>query len=161
MKRERLYVIWLGMKQRCHSKGNKSTVTRWYRDKGISVCDEWRNNFANFKEWALSHGYQDDLTIDRINPFGNYEPENCRWITRSENSKNKAKTYWKRRKQEIWETIETAIPYMSEYDKGYFLGYAQGLLSAQEQRRKEAEQNDLCDDAGPENTAESEENPGA
>lgn len=58
-------------------------------------------------------------------------------------------------------TIAQAMPHMTEYDRGTFVGFAKGLLSAQEQRRKEAEQNDLLDDAGPENTAESEENPGA
>lgn len=58
-------------------------------------------------------------------------------------------------------TIDKAMQHMTEYDRGYFIGFAEALVSAQEQRRKEAEQNDLLDDAGPENTAESEENPGA
>ena len=58
-------------------------------------------------------------------------------------------------------TIDKAMQHMTEYDRGSFVGFARGVLAAQEQRRKEAEQNDLRDDAGPENTAESEENPGA
>ena len=53
----------------------------------IKVCDEWRNNYLIFEKWALENGYQKGLTIDRINPDDDYKPSNCRWITRSENSK--------------------------------------------------------------------------
>ncbi len=59
---------------------------RYYGAKGIRVCPEWED-FAVFREWAMSHGYRDDLTIERINPRGNYEPSNCEWITRSENTR--------------------------------------------------------------------------
>ena len=60
---------------------------RFYGARGIDICPEWED-FAVFREWALSHGYSDELSIDRIDYDGNYCPANCRWITRSENSKH-------------------------------------------------------------------------
>lgn len=131
MKRERLYVIWAAMKHRCHTTG-KDKVTKWYRDKGISVCDEWRYSYANFRKWAMENGYEDGLTIDRMDADGNYEPENCHWITRSENSMKRSPEYWRKRK--IAETIDKALQYMSQYDRGYFAGYAKGMLAAQENK---------------------------
>lgn len=83
----RLYSIWNGMKSRCYRTDNRNF--RNYGGRGISVCEEWRDNFEVFEEWALSNGYADHLTIDRINNDGNYEPSNCRWATRSEQDANK------------------------------------------------------------------------
>lgn len=80
----RLYRIWSGMKQRCYN--NKSTGFRWYGEKGIKVCDEWLNSFESFKEWALNNGYEETLTIDRIDPMKDYSPLNCQWLTPAENS---------------------------------------------------------------------------
>lgn len=72
------------MKQRC---GNpKQPSAPWYYDKGIKVCDEWLI-YSNFEKWALSNGYSDNLTIDRIDSDGNYEPGNCQWITKIENTR--------------------------------------------------------------------------
>ena len=82
----RLYKIWRGMKARCFYK--ESNRWRWYGGKGIVVCAEWLD-FAVFECWAHSSGYQDTLTIDRINNNGNYEPNNCQWITKSANSKKR------------------------------------------------------------------------
>ena len=81
----RLYSIWCGMKDRCKN----DTHIGWmhYGGKGISVCDEWQM-FIPFKDWSLCNGYENDLTIDRIDSNGNYEPTNCRWITQSENTLN-------------------------------------------------------------------------
>lgn len=84
MSRSRLYRTWCSMKLRCHNENSKAY--RWYGKRGISVCEEWRNSFEVFCKWALSHGYTDELTIDRIDTNGNYEPSNCQWITMSENS---------------------------------------------------------------------------
>jgi len=73
------------MKARCYSR--KSKYYENYGARGIKVCPPWLNNFLTFKSWALRNGYQDNLTIDRINNDGNYEPSNCQWLTKSENSK--------------------------------------------------------------------------
>ena len=83
----RLYRIWRGMKGRCLNKTNKDYVN--YGARGISVCDEWANDFASFMNWAYSSGYRENLSIDRINNNGNYEPSNCRWATPSEQVRNR------------------------------------------------------------------------
>lgn len=88
----RLYHIWQGIKRRCTSF--KTSVSKNYALRGISMCDEWMDNFGAFQEWALSNGYTDDLTIDRIDVDGNYEPSNCRWATRSTQSRNKRNTLY-------------------------------------------------------------------
>ena len=81
----RLYHIWRTMKARCLDK-NSQKYNR-YGGRGISIYEEWRENFQSFFEWAMANGYRDDLSIDRIDVDGNYEPGNCQWITISENSK--------------------------------------------------------------------------
>lgn len=80
----RIYRILSYMKTRCYN--TNILGYKYYGGKGIKVCDEWKNDFLKFKEWALSNGYQDDLSIDRIDSNGDYCPENCRWITLLENS---------------------------------------------------------------------------
>lgn len=81
----RLYRIYCGMKNRC--RNDNAQTKHLYYDKGITICDEWANDFLAFYNWAINNGYTDELTIDRIDPNGNYEPNNCQWLTRSENSK--------------------------------------------------------------------------
>lgn len=91
-KREtRLYMIWTAMSKRCFSPKNKAYHR--YGGRGIRICDEWKSDFMSFYNWALTHGYADNLTIDRIDNDGNYEPSNCHWITKSENTKK----YWHQR----------------------------------------------------------------
>lgn len=81
----RLYRIWQRMKWRCYNKNMADY--RWYGKKGIEVCPAWKSSFIPFRDWATINGYQEDLTIDRIESDGDYEPNNCQWIPRMENLK--------------------------------------------------------------------------
>jgi hypothetical protein len=84
----RLYSIWSGMKARCYSDHDPVKV-RLYKGRGVTVCDEWRDDFAAFRGWALANGYADNLTIDRLNNDRGYEPSNCRWATVREQLANR------------------------------------------------------------------------
>ena len=97
----KLYGIWHGMKQRCSNP--KHPLYRLYGAIGISVCDEWQD-FQTFQSWALSNGYDEKAdhrrkcSIDRIDPHGNYEPNNCRWAdskTQLNNTKRNTKVTYK------------------------------------------------------------------
>lgn len=84
----RLYNIWHGMKARCYRKS--ATEYRRYGSRGIGICDEWREDFQSFYNWAMSNGYADNLSIDRIDNNGNYCPENCRWVDIITQNNNKS-----------------------------------------------------------------------
>lgn len=91
---ERLYRVWRGMIDRCYYPSHNRYKD--YGGRGIYICDEWRNDYATFRNWALDHGYDEmaprgECTIDRINVDGPYSPENCRFVTMKIQARNKRK----------------------------------------------------------------------
>lgn len=89
MTNTRLHRIWSNMKGRCNNLNSDKYED--YGGRGISVCEEW-GDFQTFYDWAMSHGYDDDLSLDRIDNDGNYCPENCRWVTPTIQQNNTRKT---------------------------------------------------------------------
>ena len=103
-KKERLKRIYLGIKSRCYNPNTRDRKS--YYDRNIIMCNEWLEDYKNFKRWAMANGYKDDLTIDRIDVNGDYEPSNCRWITREKQALNKTNSRiieWKGNKKTISE----------------------------------------------------------
>lgn len=90
MSKTRLFRIWRNMKSRCYN--SRSTRYEDYGGRGIGICPEWRERFEVFAEWSLANGYAHDLQIDRRENNGNYEPGNCRWVTRTVNMNNTRRT---------------------------------------------------------------------
>jgi len=88
----RLYHIWRGIKERCNVNTNKAY--KWYGAKGIKIYAPWNNDYVKFRDWAKNNGYRDDLSIDRINNNGNYEPSNCRWVDKIAQGNNKSNNRW-------------------------------------------------------------------
>lgn len=90
-RKTRLYGIWLGMKSRCYNSNDHNFLH--YGAKGIEVCEEWTQDFQSFYGWSMSHGYKEDLSIDRIDVNGNYEPNNCRWVTMKVQQNNRSNNH--------------------------------------------------------------------
>lgn len=103
----RIYNIWDGMKARCYNKNH--VAYKNYGGRGITICDEWLNSFKSFYSWSILNGYKENLTIDRIDNNGNYEPSNCRWATAFEQAQN--------RRNIIFVTIGGETKSISEWSK--------------------------------------------
>lgn len=103
----KLYSVWSGMKDRCYRENCDSY--KHYGKRGISMCNEWKCSFDLFHDWAVQNGYQQGLTIERINVNGNYEPSNCTWIPKSEQSKNRRSNHYIAYKEQIHTISEWAI----------------------------------------------------
>lgn len=93
----RLYYLYYGMKERCYNPKHPSY--KYYSEKGITICDEWLNDFDAFAEWALNNGYdysknRKEQSIDRIDNNKGYSPDNCRFITHKENCQNNSRNKW-------------------------------------------------------------------
>ena len=80
------------MKDRCYNPKDKAYKN--YGERGIHICDEWLNDFKSFETWSMENGYQDNLTIDRIDVNGNYEPSNCRWVDMKTQNSNTRRNFF-------------------------------------------------------------------
>lgn len=100
MSTSRIYGIYAGMLARCNAK--KGNLYRLYVSRGIDVCNEWKNSFESFFNWAINNGYSDSLTIDRINNDLGYSPDNCRWISIKKQQSNKSNSIYIMYDNEKW-----------------------------------------------------------
>ena len=109
----RLYRIWANMKTRCYNAKSESYI--YYGGRGVTICPEWLNDFQTFYKWSILNGYADNLTIDRIDVNGNYEPSNCRWVTVAIQSNN--------RRNNHFVTIDGITKTLSEWCIHYGVNY--------------------------------------
>lgn len=119
----RLHNIWSNMHERCRP-GN--CVSHWHGDRGIKVCDEWKD-YTEFAKWARENGYNEKLSIERIDNDGDYCPENCKWIKRPLQARNRRTTFWvnwQGRKMSLAEACEIMnVPYKQTFARIRYLGW--------------------------------------
>ena len=90
--KSKLFFIWQAMRRRCYD--DKNISFQHYGGRGITVCEEWKLSFESFQAWSLQNGYEEGLSIDRIDVNGNYEPNNCRWVAKTLQSSNRRDSVW-------------------------------------------------------------------
>lgn len=119
----RLYIIWQSMKKRCLNKNGPSY--KRYGGRGITICDEWKDDFNSFFKWSMANGYNENLTIDRIDNNKGYYPDNCRWTTNKEQSRNRRSniivTYQGKKMTLIEASEKSGLPYSAlhaRYNRG-------------------------------------------
>ena len=111
----RLHGIWCEIKRRCYCKTDNAYKN--YGGRGITMCDEWKNDYVKFRQWALNNGYTDELTIDRINNDKGYEPNNCRWSTKKEQANNRRSNIKIKYKNQILTLKQLAEKVNIKYNK--------------------------------------------
>lgn len=104
--KDEFFSSYVNMRQRCENP--KSPEYRNYGGRGIKVCDEWRDNYESFREWAKANNYRKGLSIDRIDCNGDYTPENCRWATSKQQARNKRNTLWVKFRGELMSLADAA-----------------------------------------------------
>lgn len=115
------------MKNRCNNPNNASFYK--YGGRGITVCDEWKNDFEPFYDWSMANGYADDLTIDRIDANGNYEPSNCRWATKYTQDNNKRNSLRVLFENEYIPIIDVANKTGKKYSEIYYMAVSGKMKS--------------------------------
>lgn len=117
--KEKLYNVYRNIKYRCYN--SNCHIYKNYGGKGVKVCDDWLNDFMSFYNWAHSNGYQEGLSIDRIDVNGDYEPSNCRWSDNTTQANNRSNTIYlthnnKTQSLSTW-AKELSIPYATVYSR--------------------------------------------
>lgn len=132
-----LYASWQRIKARCFNKNSPDYPD--YGGRGITVCDEWKNDFEKYKEWALQNGYEKNLSIDRINNDGNYEPSNCRWADDTQQAYNRRSNVFLEYKgvtKNITKWAEESGINKGTFMTRYYRGYRGDKLFAPVKKRK-------------------------
>ena len=92
LRKHDLYKTWINIKSRCYNSNNSHY--KYYGKKGIGMCDDWKNNFKSFYDWAINNGWKRGLSIERIDNNKQYEPQNCKWIDMSNQSQNRTTNHY-------------------------------------------------------------------
>lgn len=144
--RDRIYNIWYDMKRRCYNENRHNYIS--YGGRGVIVCDQWKNSIVNFRNWALSNGYEAWLTLERLNTDGNYTPFNCKWADKYEQANNRSNNHvieydgysrtifqWSRALDVSYEALKKRVQYWApDYERIFTQPY--GKLHKKKTHRK-------------------------
>lgn len=150
--KERLYKVWLDMKERCQNPKLKQYKN--YGGRGIKVCPEWKDDYLKFREWCLANGYQEEirksgrnnLTIDRIDVDRDYEPNNCRWITNKENCLNKRNTMTDDERFKICPVCGKTFELKKRNEKKTCSAKCGSIIRKETMRKRYGLQKDICNE---------------